>query len=333
MANLKNLHTYKKRMFVFLFMALLLFGVTMEQLSAPTDASASKKTAGSSAYAPPSNIVEIEQNVRVEKNLVYSDSANSFLDIYYPEEMAGTLPVILWIHGGGYIGGSKNSRQDYGMALANEGFVVANIDYALAPEQLYPGPVIQANDAIEFLQKHAKAYGGDMSRLFIGGDSAGAQISSQLAAVISNPALAAAMGITPAAGLETLRGAMLFCGLYNMETVRATAYPRIDLFLNTYTGMERFEAHSRIGELSTVNHVTPDYPPVFISSGDADRLTPQSVELADVLESQGVPVDRVFFDGSDKGLGHQYQFTLNTVDAQETFEKTVSFLSAHMAAQ
>lgn len=333
MAKLKNLRTYKKRMFTTVFIALLLFGVTAEQLTAPADVSASKKVAGLSAYAPPPDIAEIRQNVHVAKNLVYSDLDNSFLDIYYPEEITESLPVILWIHGGGYIGGSKNSRQDYGMSLANQGFIVANIDYALAPEQLYPGPIIQANAAIEYLQAHAESYGGDMSRLFIGGDSAGAQISSQLTAVISNPALAETMGIAPAADLETLRGTMLFCGLYNMDTVRATAYPRIDLFLNTYTGMERFETHSRIGELSTVDHVTPAYPPVFISAGDADKLASQSFELADVLEAQGVPVDRVFFDGSNKGLGHQYQFTLNTKDAQETFEKTVSFLSANMAAQ
>lgn len=333
MANFKRLLTYKKRVLAAAFIALLLLLAITEQLAVPTDVSASKKTAVPSAYAPPVNILEIGQNVQVKKDLVYSELDNSVLDIYYPKEMASPLPVILWIHGGGYIGGSKNSRQDYGMALANEGFVVANIDYALAPEQLYPGPVIQANAALEFLQIHAKTYGGDMSRLFIGGDSAGAQISSQLAAVISNPALAETMAITPAADAKTLRGAMLFCGLYNMETVRATAYPRIDLFLNTYTGMERFEMHSRIGELSTVNHVTPDYPPVFISSGDADRLTSQSVELADVLESQDVPVERVFFDGSNKGLGHQYQFTLNTNDAQATFEKTIRFLSAHGATQ
>lgn len=333
MANLKKLLTYKKRMLATAFIALLLILATAEQLAAPTDVSASKKTAGSSAYAPPPNTAEIERNVLAAKNLVYSNLDNSHLDIYYPKEMKATLPVILWIHGGGYIGGSKNSRQDYGMALANEGFVVANIDYALAPEQLYPGPVVQANAALEYLQTHAKEYGGDMSRLFIGGDSAGAQISSQVAAVISNPALAETMGITPAIGVETLRGAMLFCGLYNMETVRATAYPRIDLFLNTYTGMERFEDYSRIAELSTVDHVTAAYPPVFVSAGDADRLASQSVELADALEAQGVAVDRVFFEGSNKGLGHQYQFTLNMEDAQETFEKTISFLSANMATQ
>lgn len=333
MTNLNKLVLHKKRMIAGAFVLLLLLLIIAEQLTAPADVSASKKTAGPSAYAPPPNIAMIEQNVLVAKNLVYSDLENSLLDIYYPKEIDSSLPVILWIHGGGYIGGSKNSRQDYGMALANEGFVVANIDYELAPEQLYPGPIIQANEAIHYLQTHAEAYGGDISRLFIGGDSAGAQISSQLAAVISNPALAETMGIIPAADAKTLQGAMLFCGLYNMDTVRATAYPRIDLFLNTYTGMDRFETYSRIGELSTVNHVTAAYPPVFISAGDADRLAPQSVELADAIEAQGVAVDRVFFDGSNKGLGHQYQFTLNTADAQETFEKTVKFLSAHAESQ
>src|SRR5690606_42069973 len=53
-----------------------------------------------------------------------------------------------------------------------------------------PGPVVQANAALDYLQEHAADFGGDMSRIFIGGDSAGAQIASQLSAVLSNSELA-----------------------------------------------------------------------------------------------------------------------------------------------
>ena len=323
----KNLSPHK-RIISFSFIALMLAMVISELFMTSFDASASKKPISSSVYTAPPNLAVIEENVLAAENLIYSDLEDSVLDIYYPKTIEKALPVILWIHGGGYIGGTKDMRKNYGMALANAGYVVANIDYALAPKQLYPGPIIQANEALEYLQVNAAQYGGDMSRIFIGGDSAGAQISSQLAATITNPALASAVSINPAIDPGALRGTILFCGLYNMETVRATAYPRIDLFLNTYTGTERFEDFGRINELSTVGHVTAAYPPAFISAGDADLLASQSVELADTLKAKGIAVDEVFFEGSGKGLGHQYQFTLHTEEAQATFEKTLAFLSA-----
>ncbi|WP_232787141.1 MULTISPECIES: alpha/beta hydrolase [unclassified Planococcus (in: firmicutes)] len=288
---------------------------------------------GSAIYSPPPNIAEIASHVEVVKDLRYHASDNAFLDLYFPKEATGPLPVILWIHGGGFIGGSKDSRQDYGMTLANAGYLVANIDYALAPGQLYPGPVIQANEALKFLNGSAAKYGGDMERIFVGGDSAGAQIASQLAALQSTPALAETMALTPALASEQLRGALLFCGLYDMETVRESGFPNIDFFLNAYTGAESFETFGNIHEMSTIQHVTPAYPDVFISAGDADPLEPQSVALADSLRLKGVDVTDVFFRGTDKNLKHEYQYALDTNDGQETLQKTLEFLLEKSQAQ
>ncbi len=325
-----NLSHCKRFIMFFFIVSSLLIGIAALPLS-PSDASATKKPLKSSVYTAPPNFAAIEDNVEAAENLIYSPLHDSFMDIYYPKAINQAVPVILWIHGGGYIGGSKDQRKHYGMALADAGYVVVNIDYALAPAQLYPGPVIQANAALDYLQLHASEYGGDMSRVFIGGDSAGAQISSQLAAVATNPTFAAALGIMPSIDRETLRGTILFCGLYNMKTVRATAYPRIDLFLNTYTGTERFETFKRINELSTIDHVLDTYPSAFISAGDGDLLASQSIEFAHVLLETGIDVETVFFEGTGKGLGHQYQFTLDTEDAQATFEKTLSFLARQSA--
>lgn len=331
MANLQKNLSPPKRILTFSVVTILLAVVISELLIASFGASASKETVSSYVYTAPPNLATIEEKVAVAENLIYSPIEDSLLDIYYPEMIDNALPVILWIHGGGYIGGSKNKRKHYGMALAEAGYVVANIDYALAPKQVYPGPIFQANAALEYLKVHAAQYGGDMSRIFIGGDSAGAQISSQLTSSITNPALAAAIGIIPSITPEMLRGTVLFGGLYNMETVRATDYPRIDFFLNTYTGTTRFENFDRINELSTVNHITAAHPPVFISAGDADPLASQSIELAQALKDSDIPVESVFFEGTGKGLGHQYQFTLDTEDAQAIFEKTRLFLTLQSA--
>ncbi|MDN7246776.1 alpha/beta hydrolase [Planococcus shenhongbingii] len=318
----KKLNMQKKWIALWSFIAFLTLIIIMEQIPAPLDASASKQSPDAALF----DLEDIYQEVQVVKNLVYSNKKDSLLDIYYPKTGGQNLPVILWIHGGGYVGGSKDSRQEYGMALAHAGYVVANIDYALAPEQKYPGPIIQANEALNYLQLHAAKYGGDMDKVFIGGDSAGAQISSQVAAVISNNDLSEAMQIVPAVQAAQLQGALLFCGLFNMKTVRATEFPNIDGFLNTYTGVEPFETFEDIDQLSTVNQITSAYPPVFITAGDADPLVSQSVEFAETLETTGIAVTSVFFNGTDKELKHEFQYALDTLEAQETLAKALDFL-------
>ncbi|MBT2570696.1 alpha/beta hydrolase [Planococcus sp. ISL-110] len=313
----------------FSLITLLFITVVFEEINSSPDASASIQISGSAAFSPPPDINEINERVRIVKNLAYSDSKNSFLDIYHPKDAAAPMPVILWIHGGGYIGGSKDSRQDYAMALADSGYVVANIDYALAPESLYPGPVLQANQALAYMQLHAAEYGGDMERVFIGGDSAGAQIASQVAALVSNVKLAETMAIQPAIANSQLQGALLLSGLYNLDTVRATAFPNIGQFLTAYTGAEPFESFPKIDELSTVQHISPDFPPVFITAGDADPFVSQSAELVELLHSNEVQVSSVFFKGTQKNLKHEYQYDLSTEDARSTLEKTRQFLFVH----
>ncbi|WP_081987028.1 alpha/beta hydrolase [Planococcus sp. CAU13] len=306
---------------------LLLAVFAAADLLTSKDAVASIEPASSAVFAPPPHIEQVREGVKVIADVVYEEESGALLDLYIPENLEDSAPVILWIHGGGFVGGSKDSRRDYAMTLAYEGYVVANMDYGLAPEQLYPGPVFQANAALDYLQQHAADFGGDMDRVFIGGDSAGAHIASQLAAVLSNEGLAAEMKIFPAVEAESLRGALLFCGLYNMETVASTGFPNIEYFLNTYTGTADFEEFARIQELSIVQQVTPDFPDSFIAAGDGDPLAPQSVELAGILKTSGVDIETMFFDGTGKNLQHEFQYALDTLDGQDTLSRTLDFLS------
>src|SRR5258708_90236 len=238
----------------------------------------------STTFTAPPNFEIIEENVVVKKDIVY-DEHGTLLDIYYPRQAKAPLPVIMWIHGGGFIGASKEQTKVYAMTLANAGYVVANIDYDLAPAHKYPAPVIQANQALKYLRDNVAQYGGDINRLFIGSNSSGSQIASQLAALISNKEFAEAMGIRPSVTNTQLRGALLYDGAYDMQMLRATRAPGMDLFLWSYTGVRHFESYDRIDELSTVKHVTSDYPAVFLTVGDADALESQPLEFIQVLKN------------------------------------------------
>src|SRR6266496_3785794 len=120
----------------------------------------------STTFTAPPNFVTIQKNVVVKKDIRYNDQG-ALLDIYYPRDVKSPLPLIMWIHGGGFIGGSKENTQVYGMTLANAGYVVANINYDLAPAHKYPTPVFQANQALKYIRENIEPYGGDINHLFL----------------------------------------------------------------------------------------------------------------------------------------------------------------------
>lgn len=143
---------------------------------------------------------------------------NSFLDITYPDENRETpRPTLIYFHGGGFFGGSKSvgdplAESDAKALLDDicaEGFNLVNIDYVLVPEYHFPVPLIQANEAFQFLIDHAAEYHLDMDRVVIMGSSAGAIMTSQLGSIITNPDYATALGISSALKPEQVKAVVL----------------------------------------------------------------------------------------------------------------------------
>ena len=256
------------------------------------------------------------------------DAPVAHLDIYTPDAPgAKPRPVILWVHGGGFISSSAATVADYAILLAHAGYTVASLDYSLAPGARYPVPVRQGNAALGYLRANAARFGGDPDRIVLGGDSAGAQIASQLAAVQTNRALARSMGLTPAVPRGAVRGVVLFCGLYDMRTVAGTGFPALRTYLWAYTGARDWASYPSIDELSTTRQITSAYPPTFLSVGDANPFRSQAAELASVLKADAVPLTTLFWTGTGDGLGHEYQFDFDPPQARTAFQRVLSFLA------
>jgi acetyl esterase/lipase len=282
---------------------------------------------------PPKGFAAIEAKVKEVAKVPVPASGvpNATIDVYAPRDPSGSLPVILWIHGGGFISSSADTVRDYAIMLANAGYVVASLDYSLAPGSRYPTPVVQGNAALAYLASNAGLYGGDPSRIVLGGDSAGAQISGELAAIQTNPGLAAGLGITPALGSRPPSAVVLFCGLYDLKSVANTGFPALRTYLWAYTGTRNWIDDKDIDQLSVTEQVTAQYPPTFLTVGDADPFAPQATELAAVLRKNRVPLTTVFWNGTGDGLGHEYQFDFARPEANEAFTKTLVFLTEETA--
>lgn len=249
------------------------------------------------------------------------------LDIYAPRSIPShPMPLIFWIHGGGFIGGSPAQVRNYGQILASRGFVVVSLEYALAPESRYPTPVLQANAALAYLRDNALNYGADSTHIFLAGDSAGAQIVSQLAAIYTNPEFSAEMGITPALSKDNIKGVILNCGLFDMRTVGSTRFPFLRTFLWSYTGERNWLHFAHIDELSTTLHITDAYPPTYITVGNDDWFQSQSYELGAVLLAHHVELTTRYWVGSEQHLSHEYQFVLDDGPAQLVLQDVVAFV-------
>jgi acetyl esterase/lipase len=279
---------------------------------------------------PPVGFGQIARTVTEQRVPVPTPGApTAYLDIYTPDAAGGQpRPVILWVHGGGFISSSPATVADYTILLAHAGYTVASLDYSLAPGARYPIPVRQGNAALRYLRAHAGRFGGDPARIVLGGDSAGAQIASQLAAVQTDPGLARSAGLTAALPPGALRGVVLFCGLYDLRTVGTTGFPALRTYLWAYTGVRDWTSYPAIGQLSTTLHVTSRYPPTFLSVGDADPFRSQAAELASVLRRHAVPLTTLFWNGTGDHLNHEYQFDFDLPQARTAFQRTLAFLAA-----
>jgi acetyl esterase len=255
-----------------------------------------------------------------------ANDRDALLDVFYPSEFNNSdrkLPTIVWIHGGGFIDGNKNQIASYLQILTTKNYTVVGVNYSLAPGKIYPMPILQVNAALAFLSKNEVRLHVDASKLFLAGDSAGAQIAAQVAAVISSASYAKRVGVSPSVDRQQLRGMILHCGLYDLRD--GSSYRRVLAW--SYFGTKDFASDPRFQEFSVAENITANFPPIFISVGNADGLAPQSQMLAKTATKLNILVDSLFFpDDYTPPLPHEYQFNLDSKAGQIALERTVRFL-------
>ncbi len=275
--------------------------------------------------------------------IVYDpQDADGQLDLFLPPGAGAATtgqgprwPVVVWVHGGGWVSGARGDIGHYASVLAAQGFAVVSVDYTLAPEAHYPTPLRQVNRALAFLVAQGPAPGVDATRLVLAGDSAGAHIAAQVAALHREPGYAQRLDIAPALPPGHLRGVLLFCGPYDLRLLRGEGLMRhfIHAAKWAYSGTRQHATDPLFQTASVIEHVGQAFLPAFISAGNGDPLLLHSQALAVKLDGLGVAVDTLFFPPDLRPpLGHEYQFDLDRAEGREALARAVSFLRRHTAA-
>jgi acetyl esterase/lipase len=237
--------------------------------------------------------------VKVMKDVVYGQGGGRDLrlDCYEPGSDRMSTAVIL-IHGGGWSRGERGQLADHARFLANEGFTALSMEYRLTGESAFPGMLHDVKAAIRWVRKNAAMLQIDPANICLQGHSAGAHLALLAAGTPNDPRFDA-----PNVDISI------------STTVAAVAavYPPVRFHLGDDRPSGSLPARVLLGDTATaemaelaspINHVTPNFPPTFLTHGDTDKVVPFSASLRmwETLRAAGVPVDAQLHAGLPHGF-------------------------------
>lgn len=263
--------------------------------------------------------------IRKVEDIVYTTSATEeeepwhLTDIYYPESWEGeTYPVIVSIHGGGWFYGDKKLYSLYTKYLASKGFAVVNFNYRLAPEYPYPCGFLDCCRLMDFLAKNAETYRLDLNRLFMVGDSAGAQLVSQYSIFSTSADYRALFEEATNLLAPVPKKVALNCGVYEL-------YGREDSRVSENYLPEKMSENLKESIEHVLDYVTGDFPETFLMASVNDSLLPASEVLKKKLEASGVPYEYHEYGHTNPEDAHVFHVNLRSEEGLRCNKEELEF--------
>lgn len=267
--------------------------------------------------------------IRRFDNILYgTDETWQKLDVYCPQKAVAEgkkLPVIVSVHGGGWVYGDKERYQYYCMDLARRGFTVVNFTYRLAPEFQFPAPFEDTNLVFAWVKEHGADYFMDTEHIFAVGDSAGANCLAVYAAICTNPVFAKHFTFqTPDI---TLRAIALNNGIASMKCEEKPEDLTSRLMADYMPGGGTKE---ELWLISPVYHVTADFPPTYLMTAPDDFLKMEAPEFAKKLTEENVPFVYRFYQDAKELLGHVFHLNLRSKMATICNDEECRFFQSYL---
>lgn len=247
------------------------------------------------------------EDIMRDDNILYgTDTKWQLLDVYRPKQYEGKRPVIVSVHGGGWVYGTKKTYSFYCMSLAQRGFAVINFTYRLAPAFCHPCALEDTNLVFEWVLKHADEYNLDTDNIFAVGDSSGAQCLALYACILTNPEYSTKYPFKAPEDLR-IKALALNCGIYNAELTKSVKELRDYL----PKGRETEVLH----DLTVIHHVSENFPPSFVMTSNMDFLRLEPGYLTEVFDRLGVSyISKEYGDDSHK-LYHVFHCDIRSEEA------------------
>ena len=236
-----------------------------------------------------SQAVKISNLYYVEKKRT---SIEQTLDLYLPSnKQLEPFKVVIWIHGGSWLGGDKNSDV-LPARLLSDRYAVASLDYRFSNEATFPAQIYDVKAAVRFLRANAAKYHLDPNRFAVWGTSAGGYLAAMLGTTGGVKSMEGSAGWANQS--SRVQAVIDFCGPTDFNTAQSQAGPNNKIWFDApgtavYDLMGARMDKDSLASASPVTYASKDDPPFLIMHGDLDDAIPpaQSQELYERLRDAG----------------------------------------------
>ncbi len=227
------------------------------------------------------------------------------LDIYYPENTTEKLPVIIDIHGGGWMYGYKEINKYFCLKLAQKGFLVASINYRLAGDFLFDDQIRDIFAALKWLGENLSDYPADMNNIFLAGDSAGGHFACVTTAVNLNEDMQKDFGVEYV-GFD-FRAVAAICPAVDLLSPDFLMNVNVPILLGEKSKKSPYRKYLDVNRIASKN-----FPPFYVNTASADFIRSQAYKLKKILDRNGV--EYRFRDFIDKLDGKELTHVFNVID-------------------
>lgn len=257
----------------------------------------------------------------VTRDIVYNKAGEVEVVCDFTEAVSESKkpkPLVVIIHGGAWIQGSKKEMDPLAVILAQNGFSSANINYRLAPKNKWPSMLDDCQAAVRFFRLNAKKYNIDPVRIGAMGASAGGHLSLLL-------------GMSDDLKKEPYIGnssrVQVVVNLFGPTDLSADFNPALaQLVAIQVLGKKLDDADKEIHDFSPINHIDKSSVPVFTIHGKADPLVPvkQAERLDAALKNAGIPHETIYIDDM------KHEFPVEKPAVKDALMKSIDFLKKYL---
>lgn len=280
----------------------------------------------------PDGIEELRKRTRIEEDIHYPSSYPNATFDYYQAKQGQPKRILVWVHGGSFIAGTSKGAKNFAVQLAQQGTIVCAINYAYAPKHAFPTQIKQVEECMSYLSSFIEKHGITSNLpIFIGGDSAGANIAALYACLYGNKVLQNEIKVS-VKETRRLSGCLLFCGPYDFcEDVNRPEFKSFAKFFRyigwSYLGHRSWQKRKEKFYASPYHQISEQMPPLYIVDGKKFSFLWQGRAFAKKAEELNIPVRTRFYE--EQAHEFQFDYQKNKEEANTVLQESIAFLEVY----
>lgn len=273
-------------------------------------------------------------NLIYTPHIHYGNGKLQYFNTYCRKDLLDTKkPLMIYIHGGGWVSGITEMRNTYLQNYAEKGFYTASISYTYAPEKVFPEQLREICSAIDKIFDDADKYNYDTGSILLAGESAGGYYIFFMAALAADKSLASKLGIEFRHNDEfSIKAMVSHCGCVDLRRLLnpekpQSKFPDMKMMVCSFLGRDYESAREFLktdeGSL-TYPHITTGFPPVFFTTASMDRLRFEGYDMMEEYTALGIPF--ASYEGTGIIGNHAWTIVTKFKKGRECLQETFDFI-------